>query len=61
MTKSVTWQNFQKHYLDLQELGMAIDTSRMNVPDKLPNELEMLFRRCFSTNAGARRRLYSKS
>ena len=47
MTKSVTWQNFQQHYLDLPELGMALDTSRMNVPDKLPNELEMLFRNAF--------------
>ena len=26
MTKSVTWQNFQQHYLDLPELGMALDT-----------------------------------
>ena len=26
---------------------MALDTSRMNVPDKLPNELEMLFRNAF--------------
>ena len=50
MTKSVTWQNFQQHYLDLPELGIALDTSRMNVPDKLPNELEyfsvMLFNKC---------------
>ena len=37
MTKSVTWQNFQQHYLDLPELGMALDTSRMNTPDVLPN------------------------
>ena len=47
MTKSVTWQNFQQHYLDLPELGIALDTSRMNVPDKLPNELEILFRNAF--------------
>ena len=25
MTKSVTWQNFQQHYLDLPELGMALE------------------------------------
>ena len=47
MTESTTWQNFQQHYLDLPELGMALDTSRMNVPDKLPNELETLFRNAF--------------
>jgi len=47
MTKSVTWQNFQQHYLDLPELGMALDTSRMNVPDKLPNSLEKLFNNAF--------------
>jgi len=47
MTKLVTWQNFQQHFLNLPELGMALDTSRMNVPDKLPNELEMLFRNAF--------------
>ena len=45
--KSVTWQNFQQHYLDLPELGIALDTSRMNVLDKLPNELEILFRNAF--------------
>ena len=47
MTKSVTWQNFQQHYLDLPELRIALDTSRMNVPDKLPNELGILFRNAF--------------
>ena len=43
MTKSVTWQNFQQHYLDLPELGIALDISRMNTPDVLPNSLEKLF------------------
>ena len=47
MTESTTWQNFQKHYLDLPELGMALDISRMNTPDVLPNSLEKLFNNAF--------------
>jgi len=47
ITKSVTWEIFQQHYLKLSELGMAIDTSRMNVPDILPNKLEMPFQNAF--------------
>ncbi len=47
MTKLVTWQNFQQHYIYLPELGIALDTSRMNVPDFLPKKLEILFRNAF--------------
>jgi len=47
MTESTTWQNFQKHYLDLPELGMALDISRMNTPDVLPNSLKKLFNNAF--------------
>ena len=47
MTESTTWQNFQKHYLDLPELEMTLDISRMNTPDVLPNSLEKLFNNAF--------------
>ena len=47
ITKSVSWQNFQQHYLDIPEVGVSRYISRMNVSDKLPNELELLFRNAF--------------
>ena len=47
MTESLSWKNFQQHYLALPELGIALDTSRMNAPDVLPDSLEKLFRNAF--------------
>ena len=47
MYKLSSWENFQQHYLDLPELGMAVDTSQMKAPDLLPKSLEKLFRHAF--------------
>ena len=47
MNNSVSWNIFQQHYLELPELGISLDTSLMNVPDVLPNSVEILFQRAF--------------
>ncbi len=43
MSKTPSWNYFQQHCLQMPELGMSIDTSRMNVPDKLPDSLQEKF------------------
>ena len=43
MSKAPSWNYFQQHCLQLPELGMSIDTSRMNAPDKLPDSLQKKF------------------
>ncbi len=47
MSKAPSWNYFQQHCLQMPELGMSLDTSRMNAPDKLPDSLEKLFRHAF--------------
>ena len=43
MSKTPSWNYFQQHCLQMPELGMSIDTSRMNAPDKLPDSLQEKF------------------
>ena len=43
MNKTPSWNYFQQHCLQMPELGMSIDTSRMNAPDKLPDSLQKKF------------------
>jgi len=43
MSKTPSWNYFQQHCLQISELGMSIDTSRMNTPDKLPDSLQEKF------------------
>ena len=33
MSKAPSWNYFQQHFLQMPEIGMSIDTSRMNAPD----------------------------
>ena len=47
MTESLSWQNFKQNYLDLPELDMVLDISRMNAPDLLPDSIEILFSNAF--------------
>jgi len=43
MSKTPSWNYFLQHCLEMPELGMSIDTSRMNAPDKLPDSLQEKF------------------
>ena len=43
MSKTISWNYYQQHCLQMPELRMSIDTSRMNVPDKLPDSLKAKF------------------
>ena len=43
MSKDPSWNYFQQHCLQMPELGMSIDTSRMNAPDKLTDSLQEKF------------------
>ena len=43
MSKNPSWNYFQQHCLQMPELGMSIDTSRMNAPDKLTDSLREKF------------------
>tara|TARA_B100000945_G_scaffold292578_1_gene267925 strand:- start:1545 stop:3131 length:1587 start_codon:yes stop_codon:yes gene_type:complete len=47
MSKIPSWNYFQQHCLQLPELGMSIDISRMNAPDKLTDSLQEKFRIAF--------------
>ena len=40
MSKTPSWNYFQQHCLQMPELGMSIDTSRMNAPDKIPDSMQ---------------------
>ncbi len=48
MKKSPSWNYFQQHCLQMPELGMSIDTSRMNAPKKLPDSLQEKFSNAFA-------------
>ena len=43
MSKTPSWNYFQQHCLQMPELGMSFDTSRMKAPDKLPDSLQEKF------------------
>ncbi len=43
MLKTQSWNYFQQHCLHIPELGMSIDTSRMNAPDNLSDTLREKF------------------
>ena len=43
MSKAPSWNYYQQHCLQIPQLGMSIDTSRMNVPDKLSDSLKAKF------------------
>ena len=43
MSKTISWNYYQQHCLQMPELRMSIDTSRMNVPDKLSDSLKAKF------------------
>ena len=43
MSKTLSWNYYQQHCLQMPELGMSIDTSKMNAPDKLPDSLKAKF------------------
>ena len=43
MSKTLSWDYYQQHCLQMLELGMSIDTSKMNAPDKLPDSLKAKF------------------
>ena len=43
MSKTISWNYYQQHCFQIPELGMSIDTSRMNAPDKLPDSLKAKF------------------
>ena len=47
MSKTPSWNYFQQHCLQMPELGMSIDTSRMNAPDKIPDLLQENFSNAF--------------
>ena len=47
MSKTPSWNYFQQHCLQMPELGMSIDTSRMNAPDKIPDSLLENFSNAF--------------
>ena len=47
MSKTPSWNYFQQHCLQIPELGMCIDTSRMNAPNKLPDSLKDKFSNAF--------------
>ena len=47
MSKTPSWNYFQQHCLQMTELGMSIDTSRMNAPNKLPYSLQENFSNAF--------------
>jgi len=47
MTKLSSWENFQKNFLDLPELGISLDTSCMRVPDNPPHFMQKLFKNAF--------------
>ncbi len=44
MPKTQSWNYFQQHCLQIPELGMSIDTSRMNAPDNLSDSLRVKFK-----------------
>ncbi len=43
MNKNPSWNYFQQHCLQMPELGISIDTSRMDAPDKLRDSLQEKF------------------
>ena len=47
MSKIPSWNYYQQHCLQMPELGMSIDTSRMNAPNKLPDSLQDKFSNAF--------------
>ena len=47
MSKTLSWNYYQQHCLQMPELGMSIDTSKMNAPDKLPHSLKAKFSLAF--------------
>ena len=47
MSKTPSWNYFQQHCLQIPELGMSIDTSRMNAPNKIPDSLQDKFSNAF--------------
>jgi len=47
MSKTPSWNYFQQHCLQMPELGMSIDTSRMNAPDKIPDSMQENFSNAF--------------
>ena len=43
MSKTPSWNYFQQHCLQMPELGMSIDTSRMNAPDNPTDSMQEKF------------------
>ena len=43
MSKTISWNYYQQHCLQMPELGISIDTSKMNPPDKLTDSLKAKF------------------
>ncbi|MBC8002251.1 MAG: glucose-6-phosphate isomerase [Opitutaceae bacterium] len=47
MTKQELWERFQQHYTEFPNLGLAIDISRMNFPDKFFAAMEAKIQHAF--------------
>src|SRR5437016_4524353 len=47
-TKQQLWQRFRKYYLDLPQLGLSLDISRMNFPDELFTSANDQLQKAFS-------------
>ena len=47
MNKTPSWNYFQQHCLQIPELAMSIDTSRMKSPDNIPDSLQEKFSLAF--------------
>ena len=47
MLKSTPWNNYKKNFITLQELGISIDTSKMNMPKSITPGQVKLFKKAF--------------
>ena len=47
MLKTEPWNNFKKNFINLEELGISIDTSKMNMPKSITPDKVKLFKKAF--------------
>ena len=47
MLKSTPWNNYKNNFFTLQELGISIDTSKMNMPKSITPGQVKLFKKAF--------------
>src|SRR5437773_11112937 len=47
LSKQDLWRRFQKYYLDLPSIGLALDLSRMNFSDDFFSSMEPMMQKAF--------------